>query len=65
MKKITLVTFLVFMAEALIHYNQGYFKANNIPFDLKKMKLPPEDELMNIAVVVFIFSIINASLLKD
>ena len=64
-KRITLVTFLVFMAEAIIHYNQGYFRAVNKPFDIKKIKMPPNDQLMDIAVVVFVFSIINASLIEN
>lgn len=55
MKRITIITFSVFMVEAIIHYNQG----------AKSNSLPPKNDLMRIAFTVFIFSLINASIIKQ
>jgi len=43
------------MVEAILHYNQG---AN-------KTTLPPPNELMKIAFIVFLFSLINTSLIRE
>ena len=54
MKKAVLITFAVFMTEAIIHYNMGK--------DAKG--IPETSELIKIAVVVGIFSVINGILIK-
>ena len=53
--KIGLITFAVFMTEAIIHYNVGVNKDKV----QKKFILPPTKDFVKLAVVVGIFSIIN------
>ena len=55
MKKITLITFLVFMTEAIIHYNQGLNAEKK-----QKFKIPPTPEFIKIAVVVLAFSTLSS-----
>ena len=52
---VTGVTFSVFMAEALIHYNMGMAKAEG---DFK-LRMPPSKELAKIAVVTGAFSLLS------
>ena len=42
------------MVEAIVHYNQG----------AKKKTLPKKNELIKIAGIVFVFSVINTQLIK-
>ncbi len=55
------VTFGVFMAEALIHYNMG--KAT--PEEGFKMRMPPAKELAKIAAVTGAFSLLSGFLVKS
>jgi len=55
MKKIAFITFVVFMVEAIIHYNLGS----------KQKGLPPQNDLIKLAITVFIFSIINTAIIKE
>jgi len=55
MKKITIITFVVFMVEAILHYNQG---ANS-------SGLPPKDQFIKLAVIVLVFSFINSAIIKS
>lgn len=57
---ITGVTFSVFMAEALIHYNMGMAKSEG-GF---KLRMPPPQELAKIAAVTATFSILTGVLIK-
>jgi hypothetical protein len=59
MKKLTLITFLVFMIEAIVHFNQGANYERE-----QKIFLPPTKSLIHIAIVVLIFSYINAYIYK-
>lgn len=52
---VTGVTFSVFMAEALIHYNMGRSKAEEEQFDFR---LPPGEELARIVAVTATFSVV-------
>lgn len=54
------ITFGVFMAEALIHYNMGVAKAEG-EF---KLRLPPPEELAKIAAVTGAFSIASGVLTR-
>ena len=56
---VTGVTFGVFMAEALIHYNMGQAKADG-EF---KLRLPPARELAKIAAVTAGFSLLSGALI--
>ena len=56
---VTGVTFGVFMAEALIHYNMGQAKANG-KFELR---LPPPKELAKIAAVTGVFSLVSGAMI--
>jgi hypothetical protein len=52
---ITCITFILFYIEAIIHYNIGKNGKNKI-FHLD---IPDKKELLNIALIILFFSIIN------
>ena len=57
-QKIGLITFTVFMAESIIHYNIGVKR--NKPEELKgKFALPPAKDLLKITATVAVFSLLN------
>jgi len=58
---VTGITFGVFMAEALIHYNMGQAKARG-KFELQ---LPPPKELIKIAAVTGAFSLISGVMITN
>jgi len=58
--KIALITFSVFMTEAIVHYNFGSHKHT----EDKKFKLPPTNDLIKIGGVVAVFSLINGYVIK-
>jgi|LakMenE18May11ns_1017448.scaffolds.fasta_scaffold9958642_23 hypothetical protein len=53
-----LITFGVFMTEAIIHYNIGA----NGHSEQKGFKFPPKDDLIKSAIVTALFSFINGAL---
>ena len=53
------ITFSVFMAEAIIHYNMGTAKSNG----QFRLRLPPAKELAKIAAVTGTFSVISGVLI--
>lgn len=58
-----LVTFAVFMTEAMIHYNIGVKR--NKPADQKgKFVVPPTGDFVKIGVTVAIFSIANVIIIN-
>jgi hypothetical protein len=58
---VTGITFGVFMAEALIHYNMGTAKAEG-EF---RLRLPPPQELVKIAAVTGAFSLLSGVLIRN
>ena len=54
---VTGITFGVFMAEAVIHYNMGQMRANGD--EGFKLRLPPPKELAKIAAVTGAFSLVS------
>ena len=56
---VTGVTFGVFMAEAIIHYNMGQAKSDG----QFRLKLPPPKELAKIALVTGAFSLTSGLLI--
>lgn len=58
--KISLITFSVFMAESIVHYNIGSHKHT----EDKKLKLPPINDLIKLSVVVGVFSLLNGYIIK-
>jgi hypothetical protein len=62
-QKIALVTFGLFMTEAIIHYNIG--KKDVQKEQESKGILPPTKSLINIALTVGAFSVLNSILLKE
>lgn len=83
MKRVTLIVFLVFMVEAILHYNLGKrrvksqkmnldgippeviqeFKNNN-PQIYSDSIIPPAKDLIRLAIVVLVFSMISGYLIK-
>ena len=59
MRKLTFITFMVFMVEAIIHYNQGLSAERKQPF-----QIPPTKKLIQIAIVVLVFASISAVIYK-
>jgi hypothetical protein len=57
--KVALTTFMLFTAEALIHYNIGR-NAHQESQESKKKIIPPFKEIIKMVMVVGVFSIINA-----
>ncbi len=57
---VTLVTFGLFMIEAIMHYNMG---ANANKED-KTFTLPPTKDLLKLGVVVGTFSVINGVIIN-
>ena len=55
MQRLTFVSFLVFMVEAIFHYNLG----------AKEKGLPNEKDLIRLMITVFIFSLINTAIIKE
>jgi len=60
MRKITVITFLVFMVEALVHYNQGLKKNNP---ELDQFIIPDNKQLGKIAITVLAFSVVTSLLI--
>ncbi len=60
---VTGITFGVFMAEALIHYNMGRMKEENADGKQPKFQLPPPKELAKIAAVTGTFSVVSGVLI--
>lgn len=58
--KITLITFGVFMTEAIVHYNIGAHRHT----EDKTFKLPPTNDLIKIGGIVAVFSILNGLVIK-
>ena len=61
--KIALVTFGLFMTEAILHYNMG--KRESEEQVTKKGFLPPTKSLIRIGLIVGAFSIVNSLILDD
>jgi hypothetical protein len=59
-QKIGAITFTVFMAEALIHYNIGVHKDEKI----QGFVFPPSNDLLKLALVVGVFSIVNGVMIQ-
>ena len=64
-QKIALITFALFMTEAIIHYNLGknYTKSTLTKED--KKWIPPPKILIKLGVVVGVFSILNGIVIKN
>ena len=60
MKRVAIITFIVFMVEAIIHYNIGAKSEN----PEHQVGLPKEKSLIQLMIWVLIFSFINAQLIK-
>ena len=60
---VTGITFGVFMAEALIHYNMGRAKEDNKVGKQAHFELPPPKELAKIAAVTGAFSVVSGVLI--
>lgn len=59
-EKIGLITFGVFMTEAIIHYNLGV----NKDASEKRFYFPPTKDFVKLALVVGAFSVINGIVIK-
>ena len=57
-EKIMVVTFGVFMTEAVIHYNQGL----NHDREIKKFELPNGKALLGLMLTVGLFSVITSEI---
>jgi hypothetical protein len=57
-------TFVLFMAEAIIHFNMGqnYKEHKEQP---KSFKLPDTNELIKVSLIVGIFSVLNGVIINE
>ena len=62
---VTGITFGVFMAEALIHYNMGRAKEDRKMGKEPHFELPPPKELAKIAAVTGVFSVASGVLIES
>jgi hypothetical protein len=62
---VTGITFGVFMAEALIHYNMGRAKEDRKMGREPHFELPPPKELAKIAAVTGVFSVASGVLIES
>ena len=71
MNRITIITFVVFMVEAIIHYNIGAKSATTngecqqgktIPAN---PQIPPAKDLIQMAILVFVFASITSLIIKN
>lgn len=64
---ITLVTFGLFMTEAIIHYNMGIRDVEEKlePRKIFRFKVPPTPELLELALIVGVFSVANAWIIES
>tara|TARA_R110000851_G_scaffold86327_5_gene187460 strand:+ start:12864 stop:13115 length:252 start_codon:yes stop_codon:yes gene_type:complete len=70
-RTVALVTFGLFMTEAILHYNMGVKKTlqdeekkgRSIGINKYKFQIPPTAQLVELAVVVGIFSLANGFLI--
>ena len=61
--KIVLVTFGLFMTEAIMHYNLGKKETTNQT--TRKGFLPPTKSLIKIGGIVFAFSLLNSIIIEE
>lgn len=62
-QKVALVTFGVFMAEAILHYNYG--KNGHKPKDQKQFSMPTGKDLFKLTVTVAAFSMLNGMIVNN
>tara|TARA_R110000744_G_scaffold7046_1_gene24200 strand:- start:216 stop:416 length:201 start_codon:yes stop_codon:yes gene_type:complete len=60
--KIILITFAVFMVEAILHYNLG--KEDCSQRKENEGILPPVNSLLKLALIVGLFSVVNSKLIN-
>jgi len=58
-----LVTFGVFMTEAIMHYNMGYRATKDV--GEPKFKFPPTDDFIKLAAIVGVASVLNALIINS
>ena len=65
-RTVALVTFGLFMTEAIIHYNMGVKDVEEQLTPQKKFRyeIPPTAELIKLALIVGVFSVANAYIIE-
>ena len=56
---VTGVTFIVFMTEALIHYNYGITETKRIPFTWANFRIPTGKKFLTMAGIVVVASTLS------
>ena len=59
------VTFVLFMTEAIMHYNLGKKEAEPFDEDEKDGFLPPPKTILKLGLIVGAFSVINGIVIKE
>ena len=58
------VTFGVFFAEALIHYNYGILESKNLPFKWENWTMPKGKSLVKMAAIVLVASALSGVIIE-
>tara|TARA_R110001583_G_scaffold79274_3_gene214193 strand:+ start:149 stop:373 length:225 start_codon:yes stop_codon:yes gene_type:complete len=58
------VTFGVFFAEALIHYNYGILESKNMPFKWENWTMPKGKSLVKMAAIVLVASALSGIIIE-
>jgi|TARA_B110000459_G_scaffold76703_1_gene86315 hypothetical protein len=58
------VTFGVFFAEALIHYNYGILESKNMPFKWENWTMPKGKSLVKMAAIVLVASALSGVIIE-
>ena len=58
------VTFGVFFAEALIHYNYGILESKNLPFKWSNFTIPTGKSLLKLVSIVLVASTVSGVLIE-
>ena len=61
---ITGITFVVFFAEAVVHYNYGIRKTLDLPLTLKNFQIPQGKDLYKMGAIVIVASTLSGGLIS-
>jgi len=61
---VSAITFGVFFAEALIHYNYGILETKNLPVKISNFTFPKGKSLLKMASIVIVASVLSGVIIS-